>query len=203
MTGKTENNGLPSLNLPEASSSALRGRQSVRATFKLSKSCIRAITIVSTHLGIKQKSLFDHLIEDTEALRSIARSGQDQAMAAKPVVTKTFVISRNSMNALDRMSDEFGITREVLIERSVQRLMPIIATEQETHEERKRVMSQIRAHLEQGKKIQREIEKTFGQNDIISEKYDQIIVHYRQCTDEIQKYIDKSRNIESFDLGSL
>jgi hypothetical protein len=36
----------------------LRGRQSVRATFRLSESCIEAISILSTQLGIKQKSVF-------------------------------------------------------------------------------------------------------------------------------------------------
>ena len=43
------------------SSSGLRGRQSVRATFRLSEACIDAISIVATHLGIKQKSIFEWL----------------------------------------------------------------------------------------------------------------------------------------------
>ena len=47
--------------LPRTFTSDLRGRQSVRATFKLSEGCIEAISIVAAHLGIKQKSLFDHL----------------------------------------------------------------------------------------------------------------------------------------------
>ena len=34
----------------------LRGRQSVRATFRLSEACIDAISILSAQLGIKQKS---------------------------------------------------------------------------------------------------------------------------------------------------
>jgi len=39
----------------------LKGRQSVRATFRLSEDCINAISILSAQLGIKQKSVFDHL----------------------------------------------------------------------------------------------------------------------------------------------
>jgi endonuclease/exonuclease/phosphatase family metal-dependent hydrolase len=50
------------IDLPLPSSSDLRGRQSVRATFKLSVRAIDALSIVAAHLGIKQKSLFDHLI---------------------------------------------------------------------------------------------------------------------------------------------
>ena len=62
--------------LPRASTADLRGKQSVRATFKLTEGCIDAISIVAAHLGIKQKSLFDHLVEDDRSLRSIAREIQ-------------------------------------------------------------------------------------------------------------------------------
>ncbi len=49
--------------LSNTSAMDLRGRQSVRATFRLSEACINAITILSAQLGIKQKSVFDHLWE--------------------------------------------------------------------------------------------------------------------------------------------
>ena len=52
------------MDIPLPSPEDLRGRQSVRATFKLSSRAIDALSIVAAHLGIKQKSLFDHLIED-------------------------------------------------------------------------------------------------------------------------------------------
>jgi hypothetical protein len=50
------------LSLSNPSSLDLRGRQSVRATFRLSEACIDAITVLSAQLGIKQKSVFDHLM---------------------------------------------------------------------------------------------------------------------------------------------
>ena len=50
----------------------LRGRQSVRATFRLSEACIDAISILSAQLGIKQKSIFDHLLENAQILKSMA-----------------------------------------------------------------------------------------------------------------------------------
>ena len=58
--------------LPRPTPKDLRGRQSVRATFKLSAKAIEAISIVAVHLGIKQKSLFDHLIEDVHSLKLIS-----------------------------------------------------------------------------------------------------------------------------------
>ena len=72
--------------IPRPSSADLRGRQSVRATFKLSERAIDAMSIVAVHLGIKQKSLFDHLIEDMQSLTR---------------VQKTFVISRKTLSNLD------------------------------------------------------------------------------------------------------
>ena len=61
------------LSVSTPSTMDLRGRQSVRATFRLSEACIDAITILSAQLGIKQKSVFDHLLEDAQVLRNVAR----------------------------------------------------------------------------------------------------------------------------------
>ena len=80
-----------SFSLPRTSASDLRGKQSVRATFKLTEKAIGALTTVSVHLGIKQKSLFDHLMEDVDALRAIASNIQDQGFERQECVQKTFV----------------------------------------------------------------------------------------------------------------
>ena len=79
----------------------LRGRQSVRATFRLSEACIEAISILSTQLGIKQKSVFDHLMEDAQVLKSIAREMANIEFDRHECVQKTFVISRRSLSFLD------------------------------------------------------------------------------------------------------
>ena len=79
------------------SSSGLRGRQSVRATFKLSSGCIAAISIVAAQLGIKQKSLFDHLAQDSDSLNAIAREVQNARLRAENRIQKTYVISRKSL----------------------------------------------------------------------------------------------------------
>ena len=60
------------ISLLKTLASELKERQSTRATFRLSEGCIDAISIVATQMGIKQKSLFDHLAEDMESLKSIA-----------------------------------------------------------------------------------------------------------------------------------
>ncbi|MGW8325435.1 MAG: hypothetical protein ACWGNI_06985, partial [Desulfobacterales bacterium] len=53
-----------------AFTSDLKSRQSVRATFRLTKGCIEAIGILANQMGIKQKSLFDYLADDMDNLKS-------------------------------------------------------------------------------------------------------------------------------------
>ena len=50
----------------------LLGRQSVRATFRLSEACIEAISVLSAQLGVKQKSVIDHLMEAAQTLKRMA-----------------------------------------------------------------------------------------------------------------------------------
>ena len=59
MKKNKENQFDTSFHISNSSGLDLRGRQSVRATFRLSEPCINAISILSAQLGIKQKSVFD------------------------------------------------------------------------------------------------------------------------------------------------
>ena len=74
-----------------------RGRQSVRATFRLSENCIDAISILSAQLGIKQKSVFDHLMEDIQILKNMASELENTEFDRHKRVQKTFVISRRNI----------------------------------------------------------------------------------------------------------
>ena len=117
--------------------SELRGRQSVRATFKISEGCITAISVVASQMGIKQKSLFDHLVEDPEVLQAIADQLDRRRMESLRRVQKTFVLSRRSLDVLDHIAKTYHAPRDALVEYSVQRLMPIILAEKKKHQRRK------------------------------------------------------------------
>ena len=133
MNQNDKNERTKEISLPKTFTSDLRGRQSVRATFKLSEGCIEALSIVATHLGIKQKSLFDHLVEDARTLKSIAREIQNIKITKRDRIQKTFVLSRRSLLSLENVSKNFNAPRDALVELSVQRLFPIIAKEREKH----------------------------------------------------------------------
>ena len=141
------------LSLPRTTTSDLRGRQSVRATFRLTAGCIDAISIVAAQLGIKQKSLFDHLVEDSRSLNTIAREIQNIKLNIPGRIQKTFVISRRSLLSLDKVSKNFNAPRDVLVELSVKRLLPIIAKEREKHHKRKQTFADIARHFKAGIKL--------------------------------------------------
>ena len=161
MNQNNENKQPKGISLPKTFTSDLRGRQSVRATFKLSEGCIEAISIVAAHLGIKQKSLFDHLVEDARSLKSIAREIQNIRLTRQGRVQKTFVISRRSLSSLENISKNFNAPRDALVELSVQRLLPIIAKEHMICQKLESVMAvyenayhHIASFIEKGKIIE-------------------------------------------------
>ena len=184
--------------LPDTTASALRSRQSVRATFKLTPQSIEAISIVSVHLGIKQKSLFDHLIEDGQALNAIAMEIDSDDMASKQRIQKTYVISRKSLFSLDKISKEFNTPRDVLVEYSIQRLLPVISIEKEKHKRRIEIFTELSEHLRQGVEILRKCENTLERDDPVYNKLEKLMTGYENIYNEIGLLIKKGEIIENF-----
>jgi hypothetical protein len=198
MNPNDENEETKGISLPKTFTSDLRGRQSVRATFKLSEGCIEAISIVAAHLGIKQKSLFDHLVEDARSLKSIAREIQNIKLTRQGRVQKTFVISRRSLLSLENISKNFNAPRDALVELSVQRLLPIIAKEREKHEKRKKMLNEIAEHLEEGKRLLNKTKEIFGEEDTIYQKLESVMTVYDNAYHHIASFIEKGKIIEEF-----
>ncbi|MFH0726117.1 MAG: hypothetical protein V2B19_07175 [Pseudomonadota bacterium] len=184
-------------------SNELRGRQSIRATFKLTAGCIDAISIVAKHLGIKQKSLFDHLAEDTQILKKIAREASDAQFKSQERVQKTFVISRRSLQSIESISKLFNAPRDVLVEYSVQRLLPIIAAEREKHEKRKELITQLQHHFTAGLALHEKIKTEIGVDDPIFSWMASVVHYYHNALDQMTDFVDKGKIIEDFDPESL
>jgi len=192
-----------SISLPRTTTSDLRGRQSVRATFKLTEGCIDAISIVAAHLGIKQKSLFDHLVEDSRSLNAIAREIQNVRLKTQSRIQKTFVISRKSLSSLDKASKHFNAPRDALVEFSVKRLLPIIAMEREKHKKRKQTLDDIARHFKEGAKLLNKIKDQLGDEDPIYHKLETVMKVYGSAYLNIQDFIEKGKIIEDFEPEDL
>lgn len=189
--------------LLQTTTSDLRGRQSVRATFKLTEECIGAISIVATHLGIKQKSLFDHLVEDMNSLKAIARELKNAHVHAQNRIQKTFVISRKSLHSLETVSKSHNAPRDALVEFSVQRLLPIIVNEQKKHQTRKKMRSEIAAHFEAGKTLLTRINIALGTEDPVFGRMAALMTNYNNTFAAIEAFIERGKLIEDFDPEML
>lgn len=178
----------------------LRGRQSVRATFRLSEACIEAISILSAQLGIKQKSVFDHLMEDDRVLNNMARDLENTKFDRHERIQKTFVVSRRSLLFLDMISRRHNAPRDALVEYSVRRLWPIIENEREKHRKRKRLLTEISHHFAEGENLLSKAAKDLGEDDPIVDKLETAMSVYRNALGAIAAFIEKGKIIEEFEL---
>jgi hypothetical protein len=184
--------------LPRTSSADLRGRQSVRATFKLSERAIEAMSIVAVHLGIKQKSLFDHLIEDVQSLKLIAREIESERFSALSRIQKTFVISRKTLSSLDETSKRFNAPRDALVEYSIQRLMPVINRERERHRTRKEILGDMTKLLENGLELLQKSRSLLGEEDPVSVKFESAMRSLVNAQGHVKDFVEKGEIIEEF-----
>lgn len=184
-------------------SSGLRGRQSVRATFKLSSGCIDAISIVAAQLGIKQKSLFDHLAQDSESLNAIAKEVRNARIRAENRVQKTYVISRRSLMLLDEISRAFNAPRDALVEFSVRRLLPVIDNEQKKYEMRKSSFADIQRHLHHGNRLLETLIDRLGDDDPIVAKLASVMEVYAGAARAMAAFLERTSGIEDFNPEDL
>ena len=184
--------------LPRPSSADLRGRQSVRATFKLSEQAIGALSILSVHLGIKQKSLFDHMIEDVKALSQIAKELQTRDIDPPDRIQKTFVLSKRTLSCLEKVSKASETSRDALVEYSLNRLLPLIEQERERHEARKAVLSLLSGYVAEGLKILEKAGRMLGEEDPVYEKMAEGLKALVGTQDFVGHFVEKGKIIEDF-----
>ena len=190
---------LDNIDFPGASFNELRGRQSVRATFKLTNDCIEAISIVAAQLGIKQKSLFDHLFQDMETLSAIGRRFRNARLEADNRIQKTYVMSRTALVSLEDIANHFNAPRDALIELSVQRLLPIIEKERRRHAQRKVVFAQVERHLQEGRKLLKNAYSELGEEDPLTDRLTAALSVYESAYKQMAAFMEKGRNIETFE----
>jgi hypothetical protein len=190
---KTE--GLP---LPKTTASDILGRQSVRATFKLTRRAIDAMSAVSMHLGVKQKSLFDYLISDAEVLNVIANEAEPVVSGKEDSIQKTYVVSRSTLSLLDNISKSSDAPRDILVEYSIKRLLPIITREQEKHVKRKHFLKELKSNILQNEKLLEKTKRELGEEDFVYNEIKTALSGLRKTYIRIEALIERGECIEKF-----
>ena len=197
MEKPTANQG-SNLSIPRASATVLRRRQSTRVSFKLTTKCIEAMNILGSHLGLKPKSLFDHMVQEPEILEAIATKARRLNLDDQPRLAKTYVISRDAAELLDEVARTRKVSRDALVEASVQHLMPLIEKEQVRHTSRKSLVSRMDHHLKSGRKLLDDMVADLGANDPMSDKMKNVMAAYERAFSSISAFIQKGESIEDF-----
>jgi len=176
----------------------LRGKQSVRATFKLSEKAIDSLSLVAIHLGIKQKSLFDHLIDDARSLNDIAERIRIRQFNQISRVQKTFVLSRRTLDVLELIAKDHDTPRDALVEYSIQKLEAVILAEKKRHEQRKELFKELTMHWEAGKAFLEKSRQSLGDNDPFCQNFEKSMNGLSRNMQELELFIQKSSIIEEY-----
>jgi hypothetical protein len=180
------------------SADALRGRQSVRATFKLPSQVIELLSVAANQLGLKQKSLFDQLVEDRDVLERVALGAGRYQPVQAPRQQKTYVVSRNSLVSLDAVAKVHGLPRDLLVEISIQRLLAVISAEQEKQRNRKYILDEMDGLLEQGGALLAKTQHMLGADDRATRQLALVLTQLRASVADLAEQIEQGRAIEGY-----
>jgi len=181
----------------------LLGKKSVRATFRLHPSVVELMSILAAQLGLKQKSLFDYLMEDTDALHAAAESQPPDTTVKEQRIQKTFVVSQRSLTALDTVAKHGAASRNDLIEKSIQRLLPVLEKERLRQRQRTRALSRIAGHFKQSKALMDDVKAMVGEDDTLYQSLIRVMDSYGKAVAEIRERVDKGKRISEFSLDIL
>lgn len=176
----------------------LRGRQSVRTTFKLPPRSIDALSLLAGQLGIKQKSIFDHLVDDTRALQALAREIEKRDAIAENRVAKTYVISRKTLENLEQVCKRYQTPRDALVEFSIERIMPLLQEEKKKHENRKKLQNKLDKLLADSKSLLEDADEILDREDPVFEQIYHIARSAKNGVDAVNETIEKGRRLEDF-----
>ncbi len=185
------------LEITSKSTQELLGRQSVRTTFKLTERSIDAMSVLANQLGIKQKSLFDHLIDDDSVLKTIAEESTQYEIPEQRVA-KTYVISRRTLQNLEKISSRYQTPRDALVELSIERILPLISEEKKKHKQRKIILQKLYKMVGEGEEIFEMADESLDKDDPVYRRIYQMVKTVRNCCDDVETFVQRGRKIEDF-----
>ncbi|MGE0087752.1 MAG: hypothetical protein AB7S75_25350 [Desulfococcaceae bacterium] len=184
------------MSLPRTSASELMGKQSVRATFRLSTEAISILSKISLHMGILQKTLLDHLAEDEKTLQIMAGEIPQHDPERKKRIPKTFVLSRKTLRVLDEISEEQSRPRDLLVEYLIMRLRPLVSGEREKHGKRTGLVQETGELLESVEKILEKSAASLGKDDPLYIQLEKMVLAFRNAHRQIAVFVKKGETAE-------
>lgn len=179
------------------SEAKLRGRQSVRTTFRLPVYLIELLGIIAEQFGVNQKSLIDQLIEDKDVLNEVAEYVVDHLPENYERRSKTYVLSRQALLALERVAGERRISRDILVEFSIRRLLPVMLSEREKHFRRVKILGEIEEYLHHGNELLQKAENLLGKADPVYEMMSRMIGLGNETVVNVTDIVARGKTLEN------
>ena len=173
----------------------LKGRQSVRATFNLPEEMIQLFALVAAQFGLKQKSLFDQLVENRETLGRVAAEAGEYRRRKDGRRAKTLVVSKRSLELLETVARERNLPRDVLVELSLRRLLPLLQQEQQRHGRRVVVSSATMEFYLQAEKLLRQVEDRLGRDDQVYYLVASLVAKCQETSSRLQEIVAKGEPV--------
>lgn len=179
----------------ELSVQKLMGKQSVRATFRLSDQMIDLLKVGAAHLEVKQKSLIDELVQNRETLDRVASVSQGMLQKEAERRQKTFVLSRSALDLLDDISDKYDLSRDHLVELCIGRLIPFVDAEKEKHKKRRQLIKDVDRYLEEGKKLLDKADTMLDRDDQFRVKFEKIVNYTEKNVGDLKKIVKEEHTL--------
>lgn len=202
MSLKNDQNGPREKTGLKMSLERLRGRQSVRTTFRLPEDVIGLLGIAAGQFGLQQKVLLDQLIENVDVLKRVAETARQDLRAALPGRPKTFVLSKQTLLFLEKVSRECRIPRDALVELAILRLLPVVRSEREKQRKRVEILTDMVNYLRYGQRLLAKSESLLGQDDHVYELIEKMIRLGEGSVAKMEAIVAKGQNIEGVDVDN-
>ncbi len=191
-----KNNDDTTVSFSNLSADTLRGKQSVRVTFRLPAQIIALLSLTANQLGLQQKSLFDQLVEDKDILDKVAEEGQNYVSSHKERIQKTYVISRDSLAALKNIAKEYKIPRDLLVELSINRLRPVMDAERKKQRKWESLQTDLDDLMQHGQLTLKKAAKLLPEEDPLLQKTKELMTGLEKGYNEIFELIKKGKQVK-------
>jgi hypothetical protein len=171
----------------------LRAKQSVRTTFKLPEKTINLLKVSAKHLGIKQKTLLDQLLEDENALELLADDALTHSRNENDCRPKTFVLSKKALEQIEDVSRRYDTSRDFFVELSVSRLASYVDSLAQTHDQRRILMKELDLYKNHLDKLSAKAHDTLKKDDVFLAKVENLAKRTRKYIGEISRTV-KDKN---------
>ena len=108
------------------------------------------------------------------------------------------MLSRNSLTALDLVARTHGLARDLLVEISISRLLPVLSAEQERQQNRKAVLVELEEYWQEGRVLLARAGERLGSEDPATRQLAALVGQCERVVRELRDQVERGRAMEDY-----